>query len=147
MLWPSLRCHCGYFMQLPCSSPQEKEVMQSSWTPRGILLRNIACLQCGRVSSYSTRDVRWVQVPQEGHSPDGGNVICWCIETACDEELCDLPIEFHILSRSQKGQEEVRFSMLRLFEKRFLRGLTCGRGHPPGKSGIRAVRKVDEGLK
>lgn len=142
MLWPSLKCQCGCSMQLPRSSSRPEEVNQSTWTPRGILLKDIACLQCGRAASYTVRDVRWLQVPHDDHSPDGGNVICWCIETACDEELCDLPIEFHVLSRAQKGQEEVRFSMLRLFEKRFLQGLSCGRGHPPGKSGIRAVRKV-----
>lgn len=129
-------------MKLPGSGSRQEEGDQSNWTPRGILLKDIACLRCGHVSSYTARDVRWMQVPQNDYGPDAGNAICWCIETACDEELCDLPIEFHILSPGQKGQEEVRFSLLRLFEKRFLQGLTCGRGHPPGKTGIRAVRKV-----
>lgn len=142
MLWPSITCDCGCSMPLPCSSSQQKEVDPSTWKSHGILFKDIACLKCGRVASYTTRGVRWVQVSQDGHSPHGENVICWCIETACDEELCDLPIEFHILSRSQKGQEEVRFSVLRLFEKQFFQGLSCGRGHPPGKGGIRAVRKV-----
>jgi len=83
--------------------------------------------------------VRWHQFPP----PEGaGDVICWCIEAECEEDLCDLTIGFHILVGAQKGTEEIRFSMFRLFEKRFFQGLSCGRGHPPEKTRIRAVRRV-----
>jgi len=143
MLCPSLRCLCGHSMWLPYSSSQDKELSQSKWSPKGVLSREVACPECGRVASYTARDVRWVQtVRPEDQTPGDGDVICWCIETGCDEELCDMPIEFHILSKALNGTEEVRFSMLRLFKNKSLQGVTCGRGHAPGKSRIRAVNRV-----
>jgi hypothetical protein len=131
-------------MRLPYLSFTEAESSPSRWSPpKEILLREVACPECGRMASYTGRDVRWVQVPQSEEQSSGGrDVICWCIEAGCDEELCDLPIEFHILMGAEKGTEEIRLSMLRLLEKRFFQGLLCGRGHPPGKARIRAVRRV-----
>jgi len=144
MICPSLRCLCGNPLRLPYPSFQGTEANQPAWSPpKQILHREIACLGCGRVSSYTARDVRWDQFPPpEDQSSGGGDVMCWCIEAGCEEDLCDLAIEFHILVGAQKGTEEIRFSTFRLFEKKFFQGLLCGRGHPPGKTRIRAVRRV-----
>jgi hypothetical protein len=146
MICPSLKCLCGEFLWLPYPRFQGTEASRSTWSPpKEILLREIACLSCGRVTSYTARDVRWEQFPpHEDQTPGSGDVVCWCIEAECDEVLCDLTIEFHILARAQRGAEEIRFSMLRLFERNFFQGLLCGRGHPPSKTRVRAVRRVGQ---
>lgn len=68
--------------------------------------------------------------------------MCWCVEIGCGEELCDLPIAFHLLTVAQKGTEEIRLLLRRLFEKGFFQKLLCGRGHAASKSRIREVQRV-----
>jgi len=57
---------------------------------------------------------------------------CWCVETVCNEQRCELPIGFHWLTGGRSGPEEVRFRTLRLIERGFFENLRCGRGHAPG---------------
>lgn len=122
--------------------PRFPEVNPSQWarSRKGILSREVACPECGRTSFYTTRDIHWDRLAAERIS--GHGAICWRIETGCDEPLCDLPVEFHLLTHWQRSAEEIRLLMLRLLERRFFKELKCGRGHPPGKSRIRAVRRV-----
>jgi hypothetical protein len=140
MVHPSLRCTCGHSMRLPYLSFPEIKPSQSAWSPKEFLAREVACVECGRAALYATKDVHWDQVAADQIA--GLGAICWCIETGCNEPLCELPIEFHLLTDAQKGMEEIRFLMRRLFERGFFQKLICGRGHPPGKSRIRAVRRV-----
>ena len=140
MVHPSLKCSCGNSMRLPYLSFPEIKPSQSAWSPKEYLARDVACPACGETAMYATKDVRW-----DPAAPDqvaGPNALCWCIESGCNEPLCDLPVEFHLLTDAQKGAEEIRFLMLRLFERGFFQKLICGRGHPPGKTRIRAVRRV-----
>jgi len=140
MVRPWLTCTCGHSMPLPYSRFAEIRPSQSAWSPAEILSREVACPECGRASLYTSRDVRWQQT--DTGEVSGQGVICWCIETGCNEPLCDLPVEFHFLADGERGAAEIRLSMLRLFEQGFFQKLICGRGHPPGKSRIRAVRRV-----
>ena len=139
MVHPFLKCACGNSMALPYPRFPEIKATQA-WSPKGVLAREVACPECGRASLFTPRDVHWDQVSPDGSS--GLGVICWCIEAECNETLCDLPVEFHLLTDGQRGTEEVRLLMLRLFEGGFFRSLICGRGHPPAKTRIRAVRRV-----
>jgi len=137
---PSLRCACGYCMRLPY--PRFPQVKPSQWAQarKGILSLEVGCPQCGRASLYTTRDVRWDTPVPEGGA--GHGAICWRIETGCDEQLCDLPVEFHLLTHWHTRAEEIRLLMLRLLERGFFKKLKCGRGHSPGSGRIRAVRRV-----
>jgi hypothetical protein len=128
-------------MRLPHPSFPEIKPGQTAWSPKEYLARDIACPACGNASMYATKDVRW-EPPTPDQIAANQGALCWCIETGCNEALCDLPIEVHLLTDTQKGTEEIRFLMLRLFERGFFQKLICGRGHPPGKSRIRAVRRV-----
>ena len=129
-------------MRLPYPNSAQ-DVLGSSWSPKAILARDIACLDCGRVSSFATKDVCWEQTPavnNEGTGP--ATIVCWCVAIGCDEELCDLPIELHLMTVAQKGTEEIRLLLRRLFEKGFFQKLTCGRGHASSKTRISEVRRV-----
>ena len=128
-------------MRLPYLSFPEIKPGQSAWSPKEYLARDVACPACGRTSMYLTKDVHWDQVALEQGASNPG-ALCWCVEIGCNEPLCDLPIEFHLLTDALKGTEEIRFLMLRLFERGFFQKLICGRGHAPGKGRIRAVRRV-----
>ena len=142
MICPSLRCPCGQSIRLPYPSARETVSIPPGWAPKEVLAREVACLECGRTLPYTVRDVRWDQVPQPDPNSGRADVVCWGIETGCEEELCDLPIEFHILTDAQKGPEEIRFLILRLFERGFFPKLICGRGHRPVRNRIRTVRRV-----
>jgi hypothetical protein len=126
-------------MRLPSAGFSDTKESQV-WSPKDYLSREVACPECGRAATYTAKDVRWGNVGPETSAPGSG--LCWCIEAGCNESLCDLPIEFHLLTDAQKGTEEIRFLMLRLFERGFFQNLVCGRGHAPGKNKIRAVRRV-----
>lgn len=127
-------------MRLPY--PRFPEVKPSQWahTRKRILSREVACPECGRASLYKTRDIHWDQAAPDHISSQG--VICWRIESGCNEPLCDLAVEFHLLTDLHRREEEIRLLMLRLLERGFFHKLKCGRGHPPGKSRIRGVRRV-----
>jgi hypothetical protein len=129
-------------MRLPYPGTPEAVLRQPGWSPKAILAREMACLECGRVSSYAAKDVCWEQISPKGHGPGLASIVCWCIEIGCKEELCDLPIEFHLLTVSQKRTEEIRLLLRRLFEKGFFQRLICGRGHAPSAGRIQAVRRV-----
>ena len=139
MVHPSLRCACGHSMHLPY--PRFPEIKSSQWarSRKRILSCEVACPECGRASLYKTRDIHWDQAAPDRISGQG--VICWHIETGCNEPLCNLPVEFHLLTDWHRA-EQIRLWMLRLLERGFFQKLKCGRGHPPGKSRIRAVRRV-----
>jgi hypothetical protein len=140
MIRPSLTCECGHCMWLPYPKPQSG-LSAPEWTPKEFLLREVACPECGRASSYSARDVRWAEGAKIDPLTGRGGVVCWCIETGCNESRCELPVGFHWLTGGQSGPEEVRFRTLRLFEQGFFKNLQCGRGHPPGTR-IPGVRRV-----
>lgn len=141
MVHPSLKCSCGNSMRLPYLSFPEIKPSQSAWSPKEYLSRDVACPACGSIALYATKDVHWDQAALDPGAATPG-ALCWCIETGCSEPLCNLPIEFHLLTDAQKGAEEIRFLMLRLFERGFFQNLICGRGHAPGKNKIRGVRRV-----
>ncbi len=103
-----------------------------AWTPKEFLSREVACPECGQASAYSPRDVRWVEGAETDSITGGEDAICWCIETLCNEQLCEMPMSFHWLTGGHSGPEEIRFLALRLFERGFFKNLLCGRGHPPG---------------
>jgi hypothetical protein len=125
-------------MWLP-SPASAADFLKEPWTPKESLSREVACSECGRVSGYTVRDVRWGM----SDDPSVGQELftCWCIETLCNELRCELPIGFHWLTGGQRGPEEIRFLTLRLFERRFFKNLLCGRGHPPGIR-VPTVRRV-----
>jgi hypothetical protein len=114
---------------------------EPEWTPKEFLSQVVSCPECGRASIYTLKDVRWAEGAEIDLITDSGNVMCWCIETTCNEPLCQLPIGFHWLTDGQSGPEEIRFRTLRLFERGFFKNLLCGRGHPPGTR-IPGVRRV-----
>jgi len=140
MIRPSLTCACGHCMWLPYRKALP-EMSGPEWTPKEFLSKEIACPECGRASTYSARDVRWAQAPDIDPTTGSGDFMCWCIETSCGEQLCELPIRFHWLTGAQSGPEEIRFRTVRLFEQGFFKSLLCGRGHPPGTR-IPGVRRV-----
>lgn len=140
MIRPSLTCGCGCCMGLPYRRAQTG-LSGPEWTPKEFLSRELACPECGRATTYSARDVRWAEAAEIDPMTGSGDIICWSIETFCDEQLCQLPIGFHWLTGGQSGPEEVRFRTLRLFEQGFFKNLLCGRGHPPGTR-IPGVRRV-----
>ena len=138
MLRPHLTCECGKYMWLP-SPLSATDFLKEACTPKEVLSREVACPECGRASAYTARDVRWgmdddVNVGRELFT-------CWCVETVCNEQRCELPIGFHWLTGGQSGPEEVRFRTLRLIERGFFKNLRCGRGHAPGTR-VPVVRRV-----
>jgi hypothetical protein len=139
MIRPSLTCSCGYCMLLPCRGAQPD--LNTEWTPKEFLSREVACPKCGRASAYTLRDVRWAEGEEIDPLTGTDETACWCIETVCKEQRCELPIGFHWLTGGQSGPEEVRFQTLRLFERGFFKNLLCGRGHPSGTR-IPGVRRV-----
>src|SRR5579863_1446755 len=140
MIRPSLTCACGHCMWLPYRKALP-EMSGPEWTPKEFLSKEIACPECGQASIYSARDVRWAQAPDIDPTTGSGDFMCWCIETSCGEQLCELPIRFHWLTGAQSGPEEIRFRTVRLFEQGFFKSLLCGLGHPPGTR-IPGVRRV-----
>jgi hypothetical protein len=140
MIRPFLNCACGRCMWLPYPKSQPG-VSEPEWTPKEFLSREVACPECGRTSGYSARDVRWAEGAAIDPVTGGEEVVCWYVETACNEHLCELPIGFHWLTGGQSGPEEIRFRALRLFERGFFKNLLCGRGHQPGTR-IPGVRRV-----
>jgi hypothetical protein len=140
MIRPSLTCTCGRCMWLPYRAAQPG-LSGPEWTPKEFLSREVACPDCGQVSTYTVRDVRWADGPGITPATGSGEVFCWHVETACSEPLCQLPVGFHWLTDGQSGPEEVRFRTLRLFERGFFKNLLCGRGHLPGtrNPGVRRV--------
>lgn len=140
MIRPSLNCACGYCMWLPYANSQPGS-SETEWTPKEFLSREVACPECGRAAVYSARDVRWAEGAEIDPLTGLENVTCWCIETACNEPLCELPIGFHWLTGGHSGPEAIRFRTLRLFERGFFKNLVCGRGHAPGTR-IPAARRV-----
>ena len=142
MIRPSLTCLCGNRMLLPYPKSQPG-LSGPEWTPNEFLSREVACSECGRASAYSKRDVRWAEVADAGPVTGIGEATCWYVETACNQELCELPIAFHWLAGGHSGPEEIRFLTLRLFERGFFKNLLCGRGHPPGTR-VPTVRRVGQ---
>ncbi|MFZ0285401.1 MAG: hypothetical protein WAL32_09235 [Terriglobales bacterium] len=140
MIRPSLTCECGHSLWLPYRTAQPAP-SGPEWTPNEFLAREIACPECGRTSAYTLRDVRWAKGAEIDPAAGSGNFICWCVETSCNEPLCQLPVEFHWLTEGQSGPEEIRFRTLRLFESGFFKNLLCGRGHAPGTR-IPGVRRI-----
>lgn len=129
-------------MWLPYAATPEAALTQANWSPKAVLSRDIACLECGRVLSYAAKDVCWERISAPGHGPGSANIVCWCVETGCEEELCDLGIEFHLLTMAQKGMEEIRLLLRRLLEKKFFQKLSCGRGHSVAGAKIRNIQRV-----
>jgi hypothetical protein len=140
MIRPSLTCGCGRCMWLPYPKSQAG-LNDPEWTPKELLSQEVACPECGRAASYTARDVRWAEGGEVDPITGSEEVVCWCIETACTEPLCQLPVSFHWLTGGQSGPEEVRFRTLRLFERGFFKNLLCGRGHPPGTR-VPGVRRL-----
>lgn len=127
-------------MRLPYPRFPGSKPSQWARTREAILSREVACPECGRSALFKTKDLHWKRPAAEQGS--GENVICWCVETGCNEPLCELPVEFHILTDWHRRAEEIRLWMLRLFERGFFQKMKCGRGHPPGQSRIRGVRRI-----
>jgi hypothetical protein len=137
---PSLTCECGRRMWLPYrKSPAG--LSEPEWTPKEFLTREIGCPECGRAFTYGVRDVRWVEGAEIDPITGAHEVSCWHVETVCNEQRCELPIQFHWLTGGNSGPEEIRFRTLRLFEREFFKNLLCGRGHQPGTR-VPTVRRV-----
>ena len=137
MIRPFVTCTCGRRMWLPYL----KNTSETVWSAKEFLAREIVCPECGHVSHYVIRDVRWARGEEIDPVTGSTEVACWLIETGCNDPHCELTIGFHWLTAANSGPEEVRFRTLRLFERGFFKNLICGRGHHPGTK-IPAVRRV-----